>query len=66
VDCPGKRRNGRLGICRCWFEKRFGRYTEIASAASAIAQATGATAPGTVAPGARVAKKDWRAKGGQP
>lgn len=60
-----KRRNGTLGICRCWFEKKFGRFRELSAGDVAVAQNAATTATGTVAPGQRVAKRDYRREGGQ-
>lgn len=60
-----KRRNGRLGVCRCWFEKRFGRFREVSGADAAAADASSTAATGTVAPGSRVSKRDWRKEGGR-
>ena len=52
-----KRRNGRLGIQRLWFEKRFGRFRELGASEAGSGISAGA---GTVPAGARVSKTDFR------
>lgn len=55
--CQDKRRNGRLGIQRLWFEKRFGRFRELGASEAGSGVSPGA---GTVPAGARVSKTDFR------
>jgi replicative DNA helicase len=60
-----KRRNGRLGICRCWFEKRFGRFRELKSEDIAGELSAGVAATGTIPAGARISKRDYHREGGR-
>jgi hypothetical protein len=59
-----KRRNGTLGICRCWFEKKFGRFRELGAEDIAVAHQAATHATGTLAPGQRVSKRDYQRENG--
>lgn len=46
-----KRRRGGVGIVRCWFEKKYTRFIEVAHAEAALADAAEESAGGQVPPG---------------
>jgi hypothetical protein len=59
-----KRRNGVRGIARCWFEKKFSRFKELGAAEVGLADKSKISTTGTVPPGQRVSKRDYREGGG--
>lgn len=59
-----KRRNGVRGIARCWFEKKFSRFKELGAAEVGLSDKSKLSTTGTVPPGQKVSKRDYREGGG--
>lgn len=59
-----KRRNGLRGFMKAWFEKSYLRFRELSPEDYSAADTTAAAATGTLAPGQKVSKRDYRREGG--